>query len=121
MSVLDEIDKIPETKLSSDMPDTITAILGSVRKGVKQGEYGGAPLLKCELILDDNSTYTVSYRIPKALTGKGQLDKLMATLDALGLTLKTAIGLKFKWQKQKLDGSIQGYERYYPVKQIKEK
>ena len=70
MSMYDEIEGIPIQRLASDLPETFTATVLSIRRDTKKGEYAGTPILKLELQLEDGTTFTTSYRIPKAYTGK---------------------------------------------------
>jgi len=121
MSISDEIDKIKPQKLASDMPDTFNATVTKVSRDVKKGQFAGAPLLKLELKLDNGEVFVTSYRIPKAWTGKGQLDKLMANLKDLGVELANLEGKSFQWTRQELPGGVKGNERHYPIKLLKPK
>lgn len=121
MSLDDEIGKIKPQKLASDMPDTFTATVKTMTRDVKKGQFAGAPLLKLELELDNGETFTTSYRIPKAWTGKGQLDIFMEHIKGFKLELPQIVGKTFEWKREPLGGSIQGNPRHYPVKLISPK
>lgn len=119
MSIKEEIDKIPQQKLASDMPDTFNALVVKMTRDVKKGQYAGRPLLKLELALDNGETFTTSYSIPKAWTGKGQLDTLMRYLKGMGLDLAGIEGKTFAWKREELSGSVKGNPRHYPTRQLK--
>lgn len=119
MSVFEEIENIPKQVLGSDLEDKIQAKLLSITKTSKKGQYAGTPLIKIELQLPDNTTFSTTYRIPKALTGKSQLELLQVHFKQLGLTPKEAIGKTFQWQRKELPGSVKGNPRHYPVKLVK--
>lgn len=121
MAVFDTIKGVPQTILSSDMPDTFTATVLSASQTTKTGAYAGAPLLKLELITDDKKTFSVTYRIPKAFTGKGQLDKFIDQMAKLKLAPTEIIGKRLIWQRMKLEGAVAGNDRFYPVKIIGQK
>lgn len=121
VSVFDEINKITDQQLSSDLPDEIIATITKVEKTVKTGQYAGAPQLKVTLKLDDGSITSTIYRIPKSWTGKGQLDMLKKQLAALGLKLAQMEGKTFHWKRIELTGSVKGNARHYPVRRFEEK
>src|SRR3990170_2978215 len=121
MSVFDNIKGVPQTTLLNDLPDTFTATVLSATQTVKTGAYAGAPILKLELKTDDNKTFSVTYRIPKAFTGKGQLDMFINQMAKLKLEPKDIIGKKFEWQRMKLEGSVAGNDRFYPIKLVGQK
>jgi hypothetical protein len=97
------------------MPSNFVATVISVSKN--PSDYGSN--LKLELLDERNGTFSVSYRIPKALSGKGQLDKLLNSLENLGVNLENIVGKKFEWQRMELEGSIKGNPRHYPVRLVK--
>ena len=112
-SVLSDIRGIAQRKLASDMPETFEAtVIAATRR---EGAYG--PYLQLELQNDDVLS-SASYRIPKALTGTGQMDRLLASLDALEVPIDDIIGVTFEWQRQALTGPMKGNPRHYPVKRI---
>ena len=119
MSLDEEISKIPQQKLASDLPDTFNAQVISMARDVKKGQYQGTPIIKLELQLEDGQKFTTSYRIPKAWTGKGQLDRLMANLKGLGVELKDIVGKNFAWKREELSGAVKGNERHYPIRLLK--
>jgi hypothetical protein len=119
MSIQDKINSIPQQKLASDMPDTFSATVINMVQDVKKGQFAGAPLLKLELELDNGEKFTTSYRIPKAWTGKGQMDKLMSNLKSMNIEIKDLIGKTFAWKREGLGGSVKGNERHYPIKLLK--
>jgi hypothetical protein len=121
MSVFDKIKDVPQTVLLSDLPDTFIATVLAATQTVKTGAYAGAPILKIELHTDDNKTFSITYRIPKAFTGKGQLDMFIACMASLKLDAKDCIGKKFEWRRIELDGGVKGNARFYPVKLIGQK
>lgn len=115
MSVFDEIKGIRTRKLASDMPETFTATVISVSK--HKGEYG--PSLNLELQTEEGETVNITYRIPKALTGKGQLDRLLNSLEELGVPVEKIQGKTFEWQRMELPGAMKGNPRHYPVRLVK--
>lgn len=65
---------------------------------------------------------TLGYKIPKALTGKGQFDKLIIHLKKLGISDTDDMkGRTFHFTRENLDGTMQGNPRHYPVNEIKPK
>lgn len=136
MAINGLLDDITPAVLASDLPDEITATVLSLEKGVKTGQFAGAPLIKLGLKMDDGTEFITTFRVPKSWTGRGQLDKLIGHLDTLGLIkttkqrgviksigtpLTTIIGMKFKWERQPLSGGVQGNPRHYPVEVVKDK
>lgn len=117
MSVFDEIDKIKEQKLASDLGGIFVATVLSIRK---DADKEGRPRLKFELVDKEGITVCTTYRIPKARTGKGQLDKLEEHCEKLGIKLRDMEGMTFKWQEVELKGSVKGYPRHYPIKIVKQ-
>lgn len=115
MSVFDEIKGLRAQKLASDMSDNFTATVISASK--HQGEYG--PSLKLELQNEDGETFSITYRIPKVLTGKGQLDRLLDSLEKLGVPIEKIQGKTFEWQRMELQGAMKGNPRHYPVRLVK--
>lgn len=119
--------------LASDLPDEIVATVLSMEKGVKAGQFAGAPLIKVSLRTDDDVEFTTSFRVPKSWTGRGQLDKLIGHLDTLGVIettkqrgvikevktpLESIVGMTFKWERMELSGGMKGNPRHYPVEII---
>ena len=115
-NVFDEILSIPTQQLISDMQDKFIATVKSVSQ--IQGNYGKS--LKLELLTKDNRWINVMYRIPKAWTGKGQLDKLMASLNKLDLPLEEIEDKTFEWQRMELAGTMKGNPRHYPIRLVTE-
>ena len=113
-SVFDEILSIPTQQLVSDMQDKFIATVKSASQ--IQGTYGKS--LKLELLTKDNRWSNVMYRIPKAWTGKGQLDKLIASLNKLDLPLEEIVGKTFEWQRIELSGTMKGHPRHYPIRLV---
>lgn len=107
--------------LSSDLPDKIIATCLSATQSEKKGAYAGAPTLKLELITDDKITFSISYRIPKALTGKGQLDLFIAQMAKLKLKPEEIVGKRAEWVRMELDGGVTGNPRFYPTKILGQK
>ena len=116
-SVFDEIRGVKRQKLASDMAKTFTATVLAASK--HKGEYGSS--LKLELQTEDGVTFSTTYRIPKALTGKGQLDLLLLNLQDMKVPLEEITGKTFMWQLIELPGSVKGNPRHYPVKLVKAK
>ena len=121
MSIFDEIEDVKAQVLSSDLPETINATVLAAERSVKKGAYAGAPLLKLELLTDDNITFSNSYRIPKALTGKGQLDKFLDQCKKLKVAPKDVVGKRFEWKRLELEGGVTGNARFYPIKLLAKK
>jgi len=101
------------------MPDMFIATVTEMERDVKRGQFAGAPLLKLSLALESGETFTTSYRIPKAWTGKGQMDIFMEHLKNLGVKLSEIEGKQFQWKREPLIGSIQGNPRHYPIRLVK--
>ena len=112
ISVFDEIKGISNRVLVSDMPDRFIAEVTSASRHI--GTYGKN--LKLELQTKDDLTFNIFYRIPKVLTGKGQLDQLMASLKQLNQPLEEIIGKTFEWQRKELSGTMKGNPRHYPIR-----
>lgn len=121
MAVFDKISGISQTILSSDMPETFIGTVLSATQSEKTGAYAGAPTLKIEVKTDDDKTFSINYRIPKAFTGKGQLDKFIEQMAKLKLQPSEVVGKKFEWKRMKLEGSIQGNDRFYPIRVVGQK
>jgi len=102
------------------MPDTFVATVTGMVRDIKKGQFAGAPLLKLSLQLDNGEIFTTSYRIPKAWTGKGQLDIFMQNLKGMGVELNELVGKTFQWKREALGGSVQGNPRHYPTKYMKQ-
>lgn len=115
MSQWDEIEKLPTTKMASDMGEEFTAKVIAMSKDVTKM---GQPCLKLQLQNQRGEKFITAYRIPKARTGKGQMDKLLDNLHAMGLSLKDVEGKTFQWKIEKLSGSVTGYDRHYPVRVV---
>jgi len=121
MSVFEEIDDIKPQRLSSELPDQIEATVVSITRDTKKSGTGaGSPMLKFTLDVD-GETVTTSFRIPKALTGKGQYDKLKASFEEIGYKRisEAIIGKKFLWERAALSGAVKGNARHYPIKELK--
>lgn len=133
MAISGFFDDVAPTVLANDLPDRIEATIISMEKGVKAGQFAGAPLLKFKLKLKDGVEFTTTYRVPKSWTGRGQMDKLLGHFNTLGLIkLKTArgviqkvesplravVGKTFIWERQELSGGMKGNDRHYPTKII---
>jgi len=113
-SVFDDIKGITSRKLASDMPNKFIAKVTSASKHT--GTYGKN--LKLELRTEDDITFNITYRIPKALTGKGQLDQLLASLSKLEIPIETIQGKTFEWQRIDLAGTVKGNPRHYPIRLV---
>ena len=111
MSVFTEIKNLKTGKLASEMPDSFTAKVVSGSK--HQNEYGSS--LRLALQTKDGEQFSVSYRIPKALTGKGQMDRLLNSLERLGISIEEIEGKTFVWKRMQLTGSMKGNPRHYPI------
>jgi hypothetical protein len=123
MSVYDELDNIKPSKLSSELPDEIEATITAITRDTKKQGIGvGTPMLKFNLDVN-GELVTTSFRIPKALTGKGQYDELKAAFDKLGYKkLSSAlVGKTFIWHRKELSGAVKGNARHYPTKEVKAK
>ncbi len=118
--VFDEMDTIETRQLSSDLPDEVVGTVTSAFRDVKKGQFGGDPIFKLIVKLEDGSETIMSYNIPKAWTGKGQMDVLKASMEALDLTLRDLPGGTFRWARKELPGAMKGNPRHYPVEVIKE-
>jgi len=114
INVFDEILSIPKQQHISDMQDKFIATVKSVSQ--IQGQYGKS--LKLDLLTIDNRSLNVMYRIPKAWTGKGQLDQLMASLKQLNLPLEEIENKTFEWQRIELAGTMKGNPRHYPIRLV---
>ena len=119
MSVFDEIGKIGKVKLASDMGEKFIATVIKIERDVTKGTVAGAPVLKFTLQTEDGEKFTTTYRIPKAMTGKGQLDLLQESALKLGIEIKDMVGKKFVWQTKSLAGGVRGNDRHYPIRLVK--
>jgi hypothetical protein len=95
------------------MPETFKATVITATK--REGAYG--PYLQLEL-QNDKLQSSVNYRIPKALTGNGQMDRLLAALETLDVAIDKIVGKTFEWQRQALTGPMKGNPRHYPVRHV---
>ena len=114
-SVFDEISELTKQKFASDMPKTITATVTSI--GKHKDRFGSN--VKLGLQTKDGTSFNISYRIPKTLTGKGQLDHLLKCLNKIGLSIEEMQGKTFEWQRIELSGTMKGHPRHYPVRLVK--
>jgi hypothetical protein len=121
MSVFDTIKDVQKTIMSSDLPNKIIATCLAASQSEKKGTYAGTPMLKLDLLTDDKILFSICYRIPKAFTGKGQLDKFLDCMTKLKLKPDEVIGKRFEWQKIKLEGGVSGNDRFYPTKLLGQK
>ena len=117
-TVFDEMDTIETRTLSSDLPDEFIGTVTSVFKDAKKGQFAGTPVLKLVLKLEDGEETITVYNIPKAWTGRGQMDILKASLKDLNLELRDLPGNTFRWKRQDLPGAMKGNARHYPTEII---
>ena len=122
--ILEQLESIPKQTLSSDLPDEFTARIIAVSKRTKgEGEGAGQAQLQFTLESDEHGEITMTYRIPKKWTGRGQLDKFKEQCLNLGLTRDgehgellvnwdDVLGAKFLWQRMNIG---MGFDRHYPV------
>jgi flagellar capping protein FliD len=113
--VFAEIKELTKQKFASDMPDKITATVTSIDK--HQDRFGNS--LKLGLQAKDGTSLNISYRIPKSLTGKGQLDQLLNSLNKIGVSIEEMQGKTFEWQRMELSGTMKGHPRHYPLRLVK--
>lgn len=124
MSVWEEINGIRKMLLSSDLPEEITATVKDATVEERQKKEGTRRNLKLVLVLTkmdkvfEGREVSTTYRIPKSRTGKGQLDKLLAHLEELGIKGKDMKGKTFKWKREELEGSMKGNPRHYPIELV---
>lgn len=116
--VFEEIANLKAQKLSSDMGPSFIATVLSATKTTRED---GKERLKLELQDKDGATFSTTYNIPKALTGKGQMDVLIQQCGKLNLHLADMIGKTFEWRVIKLPGAMTGFDRHYPTKLIEQK
>ena len=121
MSVFDKIKDVKPTIMSSDLPEKVNAQVLAASQTEKKGSYAGTPMLKLELQTDDGVTFSVNYRIPKAFTGKGQLDMFLNQCAKLKIEPAEIVGKRFEWQRLELEGSVSGNPRFYPTKLLGQK
>jgi hypothetical protein len=114
-TVFDEINRLTKQKLASEMPKSIIATVISI--GESQGAFGKN--LKLGLETQDGVSFFSTYRIPKALTGKGQLTQLLNSLKKIDIPLEKIQGKTFEWQRMELSGTMKGNPRHYPVRLVK--
>jgi hypothetical protein len=114
-TIFDEINQLTKQKLASDMPKSIVATVVSI--GESQSAFGKN--LKLGLQTQDEISFFSTYRIPKALTGKGQLVQLLDCLKKIGLSIDDIQGKTFEWQRMELSGTMKGNPRHYPVQLVK--
>ncbi len=110
---------IPKQKMSSEMPDEF---LGTCTKVEKTANKRGDSVVQVKIATVKDGEIMTTYKIPKAWTGKGQADLLKKQLDGMGIDNPQLMeGRTFRWQRMKLVGSMQGFDRHYPVAEVKGK
>jgi hypothetical protein len=113
-NVFNEIKGLNTRKLASDMPKSIIATVISTSK--HKSTYGNS--LKLELQTKEGIAFNITYRIPKALTGKGQLVQLLNCLNKLDVPIEEMQGKTFEWQRMELSGTMKGNPRHYPLRLV---
>lgn len=124
MSIWEEIKGIRKMLLGSELPDDITATITDAVIAESEKKYGTQRALKLTLKLTqmgdvfEGREVVTTYRIPKAYTGKGHMDKLIEHAKKLELELEELVGKTFKWKRKELTGSMKGNPRHYPVEVV---
>lgn len=113
--VWEEIEGIAQQKLASELGNEFVGTVAQVVRDVKKGEFAGSPILKFTILTEEEEEVITSYRIPKAWTGRGQMDLLKSQCEKLEISIKDMLGKKFRWERMNLEGGMQGNARHYPV------
>ena len=118
MSIDDLIKDIPTQPSFDDIPDSFE---GKVTKlettAKKQGTDAGKKQISITIEIKDFGAFTTSYRIPKTMTGNGQLDELLNSLAMLDLSkVSDMLNKTFKWERKSIG---MGNPRHYPVLLVK--
>lgn len=110
------LDSIPTQIPLDKLPSEFDANVVNITEGKTAKDK---PKLTVNVRLTDGSQVGLGYNVPKALTGKGQFDKLIVHLKALKINDTEELkGRTFHWVRESLEGSMQGNPRHYPVKEI---
>lgn len=110
---------IPKQKMSSDMADEF---LGTVKKVERSVNKSGNPVIVIKILASTGEEIMTTFKIPKAWTGKGQADLLKEKLEALGIDNPQLMeGRTFRFKKLQLEGPMKGFDRHYPVGEVKGK
>jgi hypothetical protein len=110
---------IPKQKMSSDMPDEFVGEVSKVSQSVNKS---GFPVLVLNIRTVDGTELITNFKIPKAWTGKGQADLLKLNIEKLGFSDPAELaGHVFRWKRMQLEGSMKGFDRHYPIAEIKGK
>ena len=118
MSYDDLISGIPTQLDFAEIPDSFSGTVIKIEKTAKKnGEYKGQPQLTITIQIENLETpFVTTYRIPKAMTGRGQMDKLLKALKTLKIPkISEMQGKKFKWVKAEIE---MGNPRHYPTELI---
>ncbi len=137
-----DLAKIKKVVLSSDLPDTFNGVCKSIEeKGTKEGGKSLSVVVtitepkewtiiqegKRAKVHTEGMDTVIMYRLPKALTGRGQGDMLLRYMrDSLGFTdTAQLIGNHYVWERHsitelgtKLPPSFTENPRHYPIKKI---
>lgn len=112
-------DNIPKQVMASDLPDELIASVEKISQAVNKN---GNPVIQFTLRTKDDVEFVTTFKIPKAWTGKGQADLLKAHLEKLGIKSPEEMLLRtFQWKREELEGSMKGFDRHYPIAEIKSK
>lgn len=110
---------IPRQKLSSDMPDEFNGQVTSVKASTNKA---GKSVIVFRILTADGTELITNFNVPKAWTGKGQADLLKLRIEALGYSDPSDLaGKVFKWKREALEGAMKGFDRHYPVAEVKGK
>lgn len=113
MSIDELISGIPEQIGFDDVPNEFAGTVTKIEKTEKKNEYAGTPQLSVTIQIEGIGAFVTTYRIPKAMTGRGQLDKLLENLKALKINSVSQMqGKTFKWVKTAIE---MGNPRHYPT------
>ena len=112
-----KLDAIPVQISLDKLPDEFTGSVTEVKEGKSTS---GNPKLVVSVNAEKLGNVTLGYKIPKALTGKGQFDKLIEHLKALKMNdTNDLVGRAFRFKKENLSGTMQGNPRHYPIEEVK--
>ena len=114
-----KLDSIPvQVSLDQVPPEFIGTVTQETEGVTKQG----GKKLSWAVTMSNGSKINLGWKVPKALTGKGQFDLLIKHLTELKIVdTKDAVGRTFRFKREALTGPMQGNPRHYPIEQIVKK
>lgn len=122
-----KLDSIPEQVSLDQVPAVFVGNVKQIEtRPKKQGGFKVAPTVtylapEAPKMKPSQTEIVMGWNIPKALTGKGQMDQLFVHLKEMGIGDTDDLkGRTFVFKRENLAGSMQGNPRHYPVLEIKD-